>query len=273
MGWLGIRANKFSRWCGRLGTPNQHNAASPRDFWLEDWEKAAILAFHDRYPFVGYRRLAYMMLDVDVVAVRPITVYRVLKEAGKLSPRGVTPSKKGLSTKQPPRPHKTWHIDVSKINVCGTIFFLCTIFDDYSQFIVHCEVRETMSRREVKMIVQRVGEQHPEESPLESPSKGTMKRWYETLKGECVRADAPFSLDDARRLFDEFVRYSNTIYLHSAIGFVTPADKLAGRAEAIFAARRQKLTMADARRRAKTKLKEMDQPKCSKLDPDCLAGE
>ena len=88
VGWLGIAMNKFSRWSGRLGTPNQHNASLPRDFWLEDWEKAAIIAFHALYPLEGYRRLAYMMLDADVVAVSPSSVYRVLRAAGKLAPRG-----------------------------------------------------------------------------------------------------------------------------------------------------------------------------------------
>ena len=80
--------SKFSRWSGRLGAPNQHNASLPRDFWLEDWEKAAIIAFHALYPLEGYRRLAYMMLDADVVAVSPSSVYRVLRAAGKMAPRG-----------------------------------------------------------------------------------------------------------------------------------------------------------------------------------------
>jgi len=54
----------------------------------------------------------------------------------------------------------------------------------------------------------------------------------------------------------------NTVRLHSAIAYITPADKLAGRAEAIWAARRQKLPAADARRRAKLKEKEVDQLCC-----------
>ena len=103
--------SKFSRWSGRLGTPNQHNASLPRDFWLEDWEKAAIIAFHALYPLEGYRRLAYMMLDADVVAVSPSSVYRVLRAAGKLAPRGGKPSKKGQGFEQPLRPHEHWHID------------------------------------------------------------------------------------------------------------------------------------------------------------------
>ncbi len=43
----------------------------------------------------GYRRLAYMMLDGDVVAVSPSSVYRVVKSAGKLAVRWGKPSKKG----------------------------------------------------------------------------------------------------------------------------------------------------------------------------------
>ena len=82
--WLGIARSKFNQWSRRLGTANQHNAAIPRDFWLEDWEKAAIVAFQGLYPLEGYRQLTYMMLDADIVAVSPSSVYRVLKAAGKL---------------------------------------------------------------------------------------------------------------------------------------------------------------------------------------------
>jgi putative transposase len=83
-----LARSKFDRWSWRLGTPNQHNGRIPRDFWLEDWEKAAIITFHDLYPLEGYRRLAYMMLDADIVAVSPSSVYRVLKAADKLAPEG-----------------------------------------------------------------------------------------------------------------------------------------------------------------------------------------
>ena len=147
--------SKFSRWSGRLGTPNQHNASLPRDFWLEDWEKAAIIAFHALYPLEGYRRLAYMMLDADVVAVSPSSVYRVLRAAGKLAPRGGKPSKKGQGFEQPLRPHEHWHIDVSYLNVCGTFFFLCSILDGYSRFVIHWEIRETMKEAEVGWLVAR----------------------------------------------------------------------------------------------------------------------
>jgi hypothetical protein len=47
----------------------------PRDFWLERWEKEAIINFHLKNPLEGYRRLTFMMLDADVVAVSPASVW------------------------------------------------------------------------------------------------------------------------------------------------------------------------------------------------------
>jgi hypothetical protein len=58
---------------------NEHNGWVPRDFWLEKWE--AIIDFHLQHPLEGYRRLTFMMLDADVVAVSPASVWRVLKHS------------------------------------------------------------------------------------------------------------------------------------------------------------------------------------------------
>ena len=225
--WLGIAMSKFSRWDRRLGTPNRHNAPIPRSSWLEDWEKAAIVAFHDRHPLDGYRRLAYMMLDADVVAVSPSSVYRVLKAAGKLSPRVGKSSRKGKGFEQPAR-HEHWHVDVSYINICGTFFYLCSLLDGYSRFLVHWEIRESMTERDVETIVQRARERFPEArpriisdngpqfvswefkqfiricgmthvrtSPYYPQSNGKMERWFKTAKGECIRVKTPLSLEDA----------------------------------------------------------------------------
>jgi putative transposase len=59
------------------------------------------------------------------------------------------------------------------------------------------------------------------------------------------------NLQDACRLVIGFVEHYNTVRLHSAIGHITPADKLADKEEAIFAARDQKLLYARETRKAK----------------------
>ena len=122
--WLGVTASKFYDWRERYGRVNEHNGWIPRDFWLEAWEKEAIISFHLKNPLEGYRRLTFMMLDADVVAVSPASVWRVLQQAGLLSRWKSQPSRKGTGFEQPLRPHQHWHIDVSYINLCGTFYYL-----------------------------------------------------------------------------------------------------------------------------------------------------
>ena len=109
--WLRLSAGKYYDWAQRYGKINQHNGSVPRDFWLADWEKTAILDFQLRYPLEGYRRLTYMMIDADVVAVSPSSVFRVSRDAGRLGYFPRHPSKKGTGFEQPLAAHEHWHID------------------------------------------------------------------------------------------------------------------------------------------------------------------
>ena len=91
---------------------------------------------------------------------------------------------------------------------------------------------------------------HVRTSPYYPQSNGKIERWHKTLKGECIRPQTPLSLADARRIVAGFVERYNTVRLHSAIGFVTPQDKLLGRDPVIFAERDRKLALARDRRAA-----------------------
>lgn len=279
LGWAQLAASKFHQWKDRYGKANEHNGKVPRDWWLEDWEKQAILDYHDRHPLNGYRRLAFMMLDDDVVAVSPASAYRVLKHAGRLDRQHFAPSKKGTGFVQPLRPHQHWHIDISHINVAGTFYFLCSLLDGYSRYIVHWELRETMKEHEVETVVQRGLEKFPGESPRiisdngpqfiardfkeyvrlmgmthvrTSPyypqSNGKLERWHGSLKRECIRPACPDDVDDARRRIAAFVEEYNQVRLHSALGYITPADKLHGLEKVIHDERDRKLEDARARR-------------------------
>jgi putative transposase len=77
--WLGVARSKFYEWRRRYGKANEHNGKIPRDHWIDLWEREAIIAYFDQHPLEGYRRLTFMMLDDDIVAVSPATVYRVLR--------------------------------------------------------------------------------------------------------------------------------------------------------------------------------------------------
>jgi transposase InsO family protein len=277
--WLGISLSKFYDWRTRYGKVNEHNHSIPRDHWLTEEEKQAILAYERQYPLEGYRRLAFMMLDDDVAAASPTSVYRVLKSADRLGRPSPSNERKGKGFHQPSRPHRHWHIDFSHLNICGTFYHLCSIIDGYSRYIVHWEIRETMFESDAEIVVQRAREKFPGETPriisdngpqfvakdfkqflrlcgmthvTTSPyypqSNGKKERWFGTLKRECIRPNTPLSLEEARRLVAAFVEHYNTVRLHSAIGYVTPADKLLGLETVIHTERDQKLEEARQRR-------------------------
>ena len=163
--WLGVGSSKFYAWRRRYGKVNEHNARVPRDHWLQSWETRSILDFEREYTLEGYRRLAFMMLDRDIVAVSPTSVYRVLKKAGRIRGWNRKPSRKGTGFHQPLGPHQHWHVDISYINVCGTFYYLCSVLDGYSRYIVHWEIRETMKEAEIELIIQRAREKFPDVYP------------------------------------------------------------------------------------------------------------
>ena len=244
--WLGIAPSKFYSWRGRYGCVNEHNAWVPRDFWLQEWEKQAILDFYRQHPLQGYRRLTFMMLDADIVAVSPSSVWRVLSRAGLLRKwRGKT-SLKGTGFQQPLQPHQHWHIDVSYINISGTFYYLCSVLDGYSRSIVHWNLREAMREADVEIILEAAKEKYPRAkpriisdngpqfiakdfkefirisgmthvrtSPYYPQSNGKLERWHKSLKSECIRPGVPLTPEDARRLIERYVVHYNTVRLHS----------------------------------------------------------
>jgi putative transposase len=282
VGWIGLGERKFRDWRARYGKVNEHNGLVPRDHWLEEWEKEKIIACYREYPLEGYRRLAFMMLDRDIVAVSPSSVYRVLKAEGLLADRWQKPSRKGRGFVQPLAPHDHWHIDFSYINVGGTFYYLCSVLDGCSRYVVAWDIREAMKEADAEIVLQRAREEYPQARPqiisdngpqfvakdfkeflrlwqtshvFTSPhypqSNGKLERFHRTLKEQAIRPKTPLTLQDARRVVQEFVHHYNLVRLHSALGYITPRDRLEGRHLEIYQARDAKLEAARLRRQAK----------------------
>ena len=245
-----------------------------------------IIRYHQRHPLEGYRRLTYMMMDENIVALSPSTVYRVLRSEGLLDrfSRGRA-SHKGEGFHQPEGPHVHWHIDIAYLNVGGTFYYLCSVLDGYSRFVIHWEIRESMKEAEVETILQRAKEKYPTARPriisdngpqfaardfkefvrisgmthvrtsLYYPqSNGKIESWHKTLKTTTIRPQAPSTLAEARKVVCEFVNHYNNKRLHSGIGYIAPKDKLEGKEKVIWKNRDERLEAARENRRNNRRL-------------------
>lgn len=157
---------------------------------------------------------------------------------------------------------------------------MCSVLDGYSRFIVHWEIREAVKESDVEIILQRAREKFPEArpriisdnglqvivydfkafirvagmtyvcmSPYYPQSNGKIEPWHRTIKTTTIRPLSPESLEEARSAVRGFVQQYNDIHLHSAIGYVAPADMLNGHQQAIWDERDRRSEAAQERRR------------------------
>jgi len=216
-----------------------------------------------------------MMLDEDIVAVSPSSVYRVLKKSGCIRRSNKKESKKGTGFNQPLSAHNHWHSDISYINICGTYYYLSSLLDGYSRYIVCWQIGERMTTADIQILIMRakekyksvmpriisdngpqyiskdfkeflriVGMSHVRTSPFYPQSNGKIERWHKSLKNECIRPGVFLSLEDAKRVVSSYVNYYNNERLHSAIGYITPKQKLERKDDEIFKTRKNKLEAA-----------------------------
>lgn len=234
-----------------------------------------VISYYHQHPGEGYRRLTYMMLDEDVAAVSPSTTYRILKGEGLLVRWAPAAKGKGQGFRQPLKPHEHWHVDISYVNILGTIFFLICVLDGASRYILHHELRANMITYDVEITIQRAKEKFPEAKPRvisdngkqfvskefrqfirlsgfthvrTSPhypqSNGKLERFHGTIKREEIRRTSYLSIQDARKHIETYVDYYNGVRLHSAVYYLTPEDVLMGRVDERVREREEKLERA-----------------------------
>jgi transposase InsO family protein len=272
---LDMQPSRFYDWQHRLGQPNQHNGQLPKKHWVLPHERTAILDYCKPRLDDGYRRLTFMMLDANIAAVSPSTTYRLLKNAGLLGRWQPSPTLKKCGFEQPLQVHQHWHIDISFVNICSTFCFLICLLDGFSRYIVHHELRTNMTEADVEITVERAREKFPHAkpriisdngpqfiskefkeylrhcqlehvftSPFHPQSNGKLERFHRTIKTEEIRQQSYLSLMDARKQIAQYIEYYNTVRLHSAIHYLTPADVLSGHTARRLQERQGKLAQA-----------------------------
>jgi putative transposase len=280
---LGIPKSSYYRW--RRG---QHDSGNRRRPWnrLTPEEEDRILAVAREFPDLSSRQLSTWITDNEGFAISESTVYRILRREGlvKRQETQLTAAKE-YHTKTK-RPHQMWATDASYFRVVGWgYYYLVTVMDDYSRFILAWKLQKDMSANSLIEVVQEavdatgmtdvpvedrtrllsdngagyvsrtfrdylrlVGIGHILAAPYHPQTNGKVERYQQSLKREVNQL--PYELPShLERAIADFVDYYNYRRYHKALGNVTPADVLYGRREEILKRRKEVQIQTINRRR------------------------
>jgi putative transposase len=245
-------------------------------------EEAKILELARIHPELSSRQLSAWITDKEDFAVSESTVFRILKREGLVKRQEIQPMAAKEYRIKTRRRHQMWATDASYFRVVGWgYYYLVTVMDDYSRFILAWKLQKDMSANSLIEVVQEavdatgmtdvplkdctrllsdngagyvsrifrdylrlVGIDHILSAPFHPQTNGKVERYQQSVKHEVNQLPYEFPSHLEKAIAD-FVDYYNYRRYHKALGNVTPADVLYGRREDILRRRKevQKLTI------------------------------
>ena len=266
---LGLPKSTYYRWLNRKseGRLQDKKGGSPVP-WnkLKPIEVTRILTRARSSPELSARQLALRLIDNERWYVSESTVYRILKREGMIKPAEVIGFKAGKEYhRKTKRPNELWTTDCSHIKVFGWgWYYLVTVMDDYSRFILAWELKSDMAAGSLIDVVQKavdatgmtdipvenrtvllsdngagyisrqfgeylrlVGVRHILASPYHPQTNGKIERYHRSLKGEINQLpyDMPSELEKAIAAFIEYYNYRR---YHEGLGDVIPYEVYTG---------------------------------------------
>ena len=247
-------------------------------------EVQAVKAFALAHPPLGYKRLAWEMVDENIAYGSPYQVYDLLRSQGLLA-RRLPPPAEGLC--RPPAPDhadQVWHVDLMYLYIGGRWYYLVDLLDGYSRFLVHWTLNVTMTAETVTLTAQQALEQlgqrragepqvvHDHGSQFLSrewrlliegmglrdvrtkvahpQSNGRLERLHRTHREEGLAAEELRHYGQALECLTRWSYYYNYERPHSALRYLRPVDYYWGDPAARLAEREQKLARAVQERKA-----------------------
>jgi putative transposase len=287
---LGVSRSRYYEWLTRQGVDRLEDEASKRTplTRLLDEEKAAICAFAQRHPKIGYRKLAWMMIDENIVSVDESSVYRVLSEADLLYRYKRADRSDGQYRFRPTGPNQQWHTDVMYIWVVGCWYFLVSFIDAYSRYVVHHKLMLELNGRAMANELQAALDTNPgahprlvhdhgseyvnrdlaavikvhnlldiKTRPRHPESNGIAERFNGTVR-DTSGDDYGENYLQAESTIAKLVHEYNEQRLHAALGYMQPAVWHRGDPQSRRIERAEKLSSAKALRRAINKQRQQE---------------
>lgn len=279
LGRLGLAKSRYREWVQRAA----RDALADRQPIAPAWdailaaEKDAVIAYALAHPKDGYRRLAWQMVDADVAYLSPSSVYRVLQDADLLY-RWKRSASVGNPPAKPTRPNERWHTDLMYLRIADSWYFLVTVLDAYSRYVVHWELLTRMTAADVRLVIQQALErtdatpdvvtdngsqftgaefkdlvrrfafEHIRIRTYHPESNGPVERYHRSTRDALGETELR-NLAQARAIIEEWVRHYNEERLHAGLSYLPPAVFYRGNPVARISERQAKLQQARTERR------------------------
>ena len=272
---LGIAKSTFYKWYkayldkGMLGL--EPRPPGNRRQWntIPEGEKNLVVELALEYSDLSPRELACKLSDTRGVFISESSVYRILKSRGLITtPNHILLSASDSFEKKTMFVHEMWQTDFTYFKIIGWgWYYLSTIIDDYSRYIVHWELCSTMKAENVQSTIAQAlikAELKTSQRPIllsdngacyvsselkdylstvniksihgrvmHPQTQGKIERYHKSMKN-VVKLDYYYAPEELEKALEKFVHYYNYERYHESLNNLTPADVYFGRGEAIL---------------------------------------
>ena len=247
-------------------------------------ERNLVVEIALEYPSLSPRELSCKLSDVKGLFISESSVYRILKARGLItSPAHILLSAGNEFTQKPCFVHELWQTDFTYFKILGWgWYYLSTVMDDYSRYIIHWELCKTMKAEDVQRTIERtiakaglskyerprllsdngscyvatelkeyldtkkIKQLHGK--PNHPQTQGKIERYHRSMKN-VVKLDNYYYQEELETSLANFVKYYNHERYHESLDNVTPADVYYGRKEEILKQRERIKRLTMKRRR------------------------
>ena len=287
---LGIHKSTFYKWY-RIYVEKGIDGLLPQKRTRRQWnsipepQKQLVVDVALDHPVLSPRELSVKITDEQKIFISESSVYRILKQKGLITtPAYVLLSASNEFKDKTQFVHQLWQTDFTYFKILGWgWYYLSTILDDYSRYIIHWELCKTMKVEDVQRCVEKAlvmaGLQNGQRPKLLSDNgscyiaaelteylhskgvkpihgranhpqtQGKIERYHRTMKN-IVKLNHYYCPDELTDAVDNFVNYYNHKRYHESLDNVTPADVYFGKKEQILRRREKIKTQNMMMRRA-----------------------
>jgi transposase InsO family protein len=280
---IGIPKSTFYTWLdhyasGGFDALDDHRP-NPKRVWnrIPDDVRERIVALALDEPDLSPREVAVAFTDREQSFVSEASVYRLLKSRGLVTSPAFIVMKAADKFANPTTAiNQLWQTDFTYLKVTGWgWFYLSTVLDDFSRYIVAWKLCTTMSADDVTGTLdlalqasglddapperrprllsdngpsyvasdlsdwlQDQGMKHTRGKPYHPMTQGKIERWHLSLKSR-ILLENYYLPGDLKRAIADFVEHYNHRRYHESLDNLTPADVYFGRAARILDRRRE----------------------------------